>query len=101
MASSQEMSTSEYIREVIESDITKENITKNQRYLYQTMEQIIGNLLDDRFEKYNQIIKTMFIKQELMIELIKSTAFANKPYDEEIKKFLESYTGDEILTTLL
>lgn len=99
-AKSQDMTTSEYIRELIDSDMTNRAISKNQKHLFQINEIIISNILDKKLEKYDQIIKAMFIKQELMIELIKETSFANKDYSKFIEEFMTSYTGNEILTIL-
>ena len=94
----EEMNISEYIRDLVNNDLTNDDISKNQSYLYKTLNTIIDNILNERLNAITEIIKAIYLKQELIVFLLKT--FDNDKFSEEIEEFTTSYQGDNLRTIL-
>lgn len=99
-----DMNTSEFIRKAIDNEISTTLIGKNQSYLYQVLESILSNILDQKMYAINQMLKTIYIKQELIIELFKwsnNEIYTDMSLEDFIKEFMTSYNSElQELTTL-
>lgn len=102
-----DMNTSEFIRKAIDNEISTTLIGKNQSYLYQVLETIITPLLEQNMYATNQILKTIYLKTELIIELFRWVhydTYNDTSLDDFIKNFMTSYNSDnsemETSTTL-
>lgn len=102
-----DMNVSEFVRKAIDNEISTTLIGKNQSYLYQVLESILSNILDQKMYSINQILKTIYLKQELIIELFKwsnNEVYSNTGLDDFIKDFMTSYNYEnselETSTTL-
>lgn len=92
------MSISEFIRNAVDNEISMNILGQNQSFIYQVLENILNNILDQKLNAINQIIKVINIKQELIIEILKETS--NCDLEEIIKNFMTSYTSELELITL-
>ena len=94
-AKEQDQNISEFIRMAIENEISTREIAKNQSYLYQILETIITNILEQKLSAINHVLKNTCIKQEFIIELLKTNY--SEDYDKFLNKFLQTYqTSDEL-----
>ena len=89
---------SEFIRDSINNELTDIDISKNQSHLYNILDTIIKNILDEKFITINTILKSLYIKQELIINLLKT--FDENEFEPEIEKFTTTYLEDNLRTIL-
>ena len=89
---------SEFIRDSINKDLTDIEISKNQSHLYKILDTIIKNILDEKFITINTILKSLYIKQELIINLLKT--FDEDEFEPEIEEFTTTYLEDNLRTIL-
>lgn len=92
-----DMSVSEFVRNAVDNEISMNTLGQNQSFIYQVLESILTNILEQKLNAINQIIKVINIKQELIIELLKETS--NSDLEETIQNFMTSYTSEFQLTT--
>ena len=91
-------SVSEFIRDSINNELTDIDISKNQSHLYNILDTIIKNILEEKFITINTILKSLYIKQELIINLLKT--FDENEFEAEIEKFTTTYLEDNLRTIL-
>ena len=91
-------SVSEFIRDSINNELTDIDISKNQSHLYNILDTIIKNILDEKLITINTILKSIYIKQELIINLLKT--FDENEFEPEIEKFTTTYLEDNLRTIL-
>ena len=91
-------SVSEFIRDSINNELTDIDISKNQSHLYNILDTIIKNILEEKFITINTILKSLYIKQELIINLLKT--FDENEFEPEIEKFTTTYLEDNLRTIL-
>lgn len=91
-------SLSEFIRDSINKELTDIEISKNQSHLYNILDTIIKNILDEKFITINTILKSLYIKQELIINLLKT--FDENEFEPEIEEFTTTYLEDNLRTIL-
>jgi len=91
-------SVSEFIRDSINNELTDIDISKNQSHLYYILDTIIKNILDEKFITINTILKSLYIKQELIICLLKT--FDENEFKPEIEEFTTTYLEDNLRTIL-
>ena len=89
---------SEFIRDSINKELTDIEISKNQSHLYNILDTIIKNILDEKFITINTILKSLYIKQELIINLLKT--FDENEFEPEIEEFTTTYLEDNLRTIL-
>ena len=89
---------SEFIRDSINKELTDIDISKNQSHLYKILDTIIKNILDEKFITINTILKSLYIKQELIINLLKT--FDEDEFEPEIEEFTTTYLEDNLRTIL-
>lgn len=89
-------SVSEFIRDSINNELTNNDIAQNQSYLYNTLDTIINNILDEKLIAINKILKLIYIQNELLIHLLKT--FDDNNFEEEIEEFTTTYLGDNLRT---
>ena len=89
---------SEFIRDSINKELTDIEISKNQSHLYNILDIIIKNVLDEKFITINTILKSLYIKQELIINLLKT--FDENEFEPEIEEFTTTYLEDNLRTIL-
>jgi len=89
---------SEFIRDSINKELTDIEISKNQSHLYNILDTIIKNILDEKLITINTILKSLYIKQELIINLLKT--FDENEFEPEIEKFTTTYLEDNLRTIL-
>lgn len=89
---------SEFIRDSINNELTDIEISKNQSHLYKILDTIIKNILDEKFITINTILKSLYIKQELIINLLKT--FDENEFEPEIEEFTTTYLEDNLRTIL-
>lgn len=89
---------SEFIRDSINKELTDIEISKNQSHLYNILDTIIKNILDEKLITINTILKSIYIKQELIINLLKT--FDENEFEPEIEKFTTTYLEDNLRTIL-
>ena len=89
---------SEFIRDSINKELTDMEISKNQSHLYNILDTIIKNILDEKFITIKTILKSLYIKQELIINLLKT--FDENEFEPEIEKFTTTYLEDNLRTIL-
>lgn len=89
---------SEFIRDSINKELTDIDISKNQSHLYKILDTIIKNILDEKFITINTILKSLYIKQELIICLLKT--FDENEFEPEIEEFTTTYLEDNLRTIL-
>lgn len=99
-----DMNVSEFVRKAIDNEISTTLIGKNQNYLYQVLETIITPLLEQKMYANNQILKTIYLKQELIIEIFRWAhydTYNDTSLEDFIKDFMTSYNSElETSTTL-
>lgn len=91
-------SVSKFIRDSINNELTDIDISKNQSHLYNILDTIIKNILDEKFITINTILKSLYIKQELIINLLKT--FDENEFEPEIEEFTTTYLEDNLRTIL-
>jgi len=89
---------SEFIRDSINKELTDIEISKNQSHLFNILDTIIKNILDEKFITINTILKSLYIKQELIINLLKT--FDENEFEPEIEEFTTTYLEDNLRTIL-
>lgn len=89
---------SEFIRDSINKELTDIEISKNQSHLFNILDTIIKNILDEKFITINTILKSLYIKQELIICLLKT--FDENEFKPEIEEFTTTYLEDNLRTIL-
>jgi len=103
ISSELDMNVSEFIRKAIDNEISMSLIGRNQNYLYQVLESILSNILDQKLFANNQMLKSIYLKQELIIELFKwsnNEEYSDVSLEDFIKEFMTSYSSETQLTTL-
>ena len=94
----EDKTVSEFIRDSINKELTDIDISKNQSHLYKILDTIIKNILDEKFITINTILKSLYIKQELIINLLKT--FDEDEFEPEIEEFTTTYLEDNLRTIL-
>lgn len=97
-AKEHDKSLSEYIRDAINNELTNDDISKNQSYLSKILDTIIKNIIKEKFNTLNQILESLYLKQELIIYLLKSNN--EEDFENKINEFTTSYLGDNLRTIL-
>lgn len=97
-ASIQDKTLSEFIRNAISNELTNNDISKNQSYLSEVLDTIIKNIIDEKIKTINHILESIYLKQELIIYLLKT--FDEDSFESEIEEFTTSYFGDNLRTIL-
>ena len=97
-SSLEDKTISEYIRNLVNNELTKYEISQNQSYLYETLNTIINNILNEELNQVHKILETIYLKQELLIYLLKK--FDNNNFEKEIEEFTTLYQGDNLRTIL-
>ncbi len=95
-SSMEDKSVSEFIRNLINNELTRNDISKNQSYLSEVLEIIIKNIMDEKLNTINKILESLYLKQELIIYLL--TTFDKDNFEEEIEEFTTTYLGDNLRT---
>lgn len=94
----EDKSVSEFIRDLINNELTRNDILKNQSYLSEVLDTIIKNIIDEKMNTINKILESLYLKQELIIYLLKT--FDDNNFENEIEEFTTSYLGDNLRTIL-
>ncbi len=94
----EDKSVSEFIRNLINNELTRVDISKNQSYLSEILEIIIKNIIDEKLNTINKILESLYLKQELIIYLLKT--FDKDNFEEEIEEFTTTYLEDNLRTIL-
>lgn len=94
----EDKSVSEFIRNLINNELTRNDISKNQSYLSEILEIIIKNIIDEKLNTINKILESLYLKQELIIYLLKT--FDKDNFEEEIEEFTTTYLEDNLRTIL-
>lgn len=94
----EDKSVSEFIRNLINNELTRVDISKNQSYLSEILEIIIKNIIDEKLNTINKILESLYLKQELIIYLLKT--FDKDNFEEEIEEFTTTYLEDSLRTIL-
>lgn len=94
----EDKSVSEFIRDLINNELTRNDILKNQSYLSEVLDIIIKNIIDEKMNTINKILEALYLKQELIIYLLKT--FDEDNFENEIEEFTTSYLGDNLRTIL-
>lgn len=94
----EDKSVSEFIRDLINNELTRNDILKNQSYLLEVLDTIIKNIIDEKMNTINKILESLYLKQELIIYLLKT--FDEDNFENEIEEFTTSYLGDNLRTIL-
>lgn len=94
----EDKSVSEFIRNLINNELTRNDISKNQSYLSEVLEIIIKNIMDEKLNTINKILESLYLKQELIIYLLKT--FDKDNFEEEIEEFTTTYLEDNLRTIL-
>ena len=89
---------SEFIRDSINKELTDIEISKNQSHLYNILDTIIKNILDEKLITINTILKSLYIKQELIIYILKT--FDENEFESKIDEFTTTYLEDNLRTIL-
>lgn len=89
---------SEYIRDTINNELTNDDISTNQSYLSKILDSIIKNIIEEKFNTISQILESLYLKQELIIYLLKSNN--DEDFENKINEFTTSYLGDNLRTIL-
>lgn len=97
-SSMEDKSVSEFIRNLINNELTRNDISKNQSYLSEILEIIIKNIIDEKLNTINKILESLYLKQELIIYLLKT--FDKDNFEEEIEEFTTTYLEDNLRTIL-
>ncbi len=97
-SSIEDKSVSEFIRNLINNELTRSDISKNQSYLSEILEIIIKNIMDEKLNTIHKILESIYLKQELIIYLLKT--FDKDNFEEEIKEFTTTYLEDNLRTIL-
>lgn len=97
-SSMEDKSVSEFIRNLINNELTRNDISKNQSYLSEVLEIIIKNIMDEKLNTINKILESLYLKQELIIYLLKT--FDKDNFEEEIEEFTTTYLEDNLRTIL-
>lgn len=97
-SSMEDKSVSEFIRNLINNELTRSDISKNQSYLSEILEIIIKNIIDEKLNTINKILESLYLKQELIIYLLKT--FDKDNFEEEIEEFTTTYLEDNLRTIL-
>ncbi len=97
-SSMEDKSVSEFIRNLINNELTRNDISKNQSYLSEILEIIIKNIIDEKLNTINKILESLYLKQELIIYLLKT--FDKDNFEEQIKEFTTTYLEDNLRTIL-
>lgn len=97
-ANIEDKSISEFIRTSIDNELTRNDIAKNQSYLSSTLDTIIKNIIDEKMNSINKVLESLYVKQELIIYLLKFLDEDN--YEERIEQFTTTYLGDNLRTIL-
>lgn len=97
-SSMEDKSVSEFIRNLINNELTRNDISKNQSYLSEILEIIIKNIMDEKLNTINKILESLYLKQELIIYLLKT--FDKDNFEEEIEEFTTTYLEDNLRTIL-
>lgn len=97
-SSMEDKSVSEFIRNLINNELTRSDISKNQSYLSEILEIIIKNIMDEKLNTIHKILESIYLKQELIIYLLKT--FDKDNFEEEIKEFTTTYLEDNLRTIL-
>lgn len=94
----EDKTVSEFIRDSINKELTDIEISKNQSHLFNILDTIIKNILDEKFITINTILKSLYIKQELIICILKT--FDENEFEPEIEEFTTTYLEDNLRTIL-
>lgn len=94
----EDKSVSEFIRNLINNELTRDDISKNQSYLSEILGIIIKNIIDEKLNTINKILESLYLKQELIIYLLKT--FDKDNFEEEIEEFTTTYLEDNLRTIL-
>jgi len=97
-SSIEDKSVSEFIRNLINNELTRSDISKNQSYLSEILEIIIKNIMDEKLNTIHKILESIYLKQELIIYLLKT--FDKDNFEEEIEEFTTTYLEDNLRTIL-
>lgn len=97
-SSIEDKSVSEFIRNLINNELTRSDISKNQSYLFEVLEIIIKNIMDEKLNTINKILESLYLKQELIIYLLKT--FDKDNFEEKIEEFTTTYLEDNLRTIL-
>lgn len=88
-----DMSLSEFIRYSIKNEISRNDISKNQSYLVDVLDTIIKNIIQENNQTINEILESIYLKQEFIIYLLGKYNSIN--LEEELDYFTMSYLGDD------
>lgn len=88
-----DMSLSEFIRYSIKNEISRNDISKNQSYLVDVLDTIIKNIIQENNQAINEILESIYLKQEFIIYLLGKYNSIN--LEEELDYFTMSYLGDD------
>lgn len=88
-----DMSLSEFIRYSIKNEISRNDISKNQSYLVYVLDTIIKNIIQENNQTINEILESIYLKQEFIIYLLGKYNSIN--LEEELDYFTMSYLGDD------
>ena len=88
-----DMSLSEFIRYSIKNEISRNDISKNQSYLVDVLDTIIKNIIQENNQVINEILESIYLKQEFIIYLLGKYNSIN--LEEELDNFTMSYLGDD------
>ena len=88
-----DMSLSEFIRYSIKNEISRNDISKNQSYLVGVIDTIIKNIIQENNQVINEILESIYLKQEFIIYLLGKYNSIN--LEEELDNFTMSYLGDD------
>ena len=88
-----DMSLSEFIRYSIKNEISRNDISKNQSYLVDVLDTIIKNIIQENNQAINEILESIYLKQEFIIYLLGKYNSIN--LEEELDNFTMSYLGDD------
>lgn len=88
-----DMSLSEFIRYSIKNEISRNDISKNQSYLVDVLDTIIKNIIQENNQTINEILESLYLKQEFIIYLLVKYNSIN--LEEELDYFTMSYLGDD------
>ena len=88
-----DMSLSEFIRYSIKNEISRNDISKNQSYLVDVLDTIIKNIIQENNQAINEILGSIYLKQEFIIYLLGKYNSIN--LEEELDNFTMSYLGDD------
>lgn|GEM_PF-2269543 len=96
MAKENDMNVSEFIRYITNKEVTNNDIYKNQSYLSDILTLIITNIIEEKTSTINHTLKQIYLKQELIIEILKSITEGD--IDSIIKDFTTTYLGENLRT---